>query len=50
MADSFERSSSGFGCFLRTLATHTEMTNEWLKQQGWLSVRDLWMKVQGFAS
>jgi RNA-directed DNA polymerase len=43
-------SRKGYWRLARTLATHTGMTNEWLKQQGWLSVRDLWMKVQGFAS
>jgi RNA-directed DNA polymerase len=31
----------------KTLATQTGMTNEWLKQQGLLSIRQLWMKVQG---
>jgi RNA-directed DNA polymerase len=24
------------------------MTNEWLEQQGLLSIRQLWMKVQGY--
>jgi len=43
-------SRKGYWRLARTLATHTGMSNEWLKQQGWLSVRDLWMKVQGFAS
>ena len=25
------------------------MTNEWLKRQGLISVRDLWMKAHGYA-
>jgi RNA-directed DNA polymerase len=33
----------------RTLATQTGMTNAWLVSQGLLSVRDLWMKVHGYA-
>jgi RNA-directed DNA polymerase len=33
----------------KTLATQTGMTNEWLGQQGLLSIRQLWMKVQGYA-
>jgi len=30
------------------LATQTGMTNEWLEEQGLLSIRNLWMKVQGY--
>jgi hypothetical protein len=33
----------------RTLATQTGMTNDWLAQQGLLSIRDLWMKAQGYS-
>jgi RNA-directed DNA polymerase len=33
----------------RTLVTQTGMTNEWLKRQGPISVRDLWMKAHGHA-
>jgi RNA-directed DNA polymerase len=29
----------------RTLATQTGMTNQWLKDQGLLSVKDLWVKI-----
>lgn len=29
----------------KTLATHTGMTNQWLKDQGLLSVKDLWVKI-----
>jgi RNA-directed DNA polymerase len=29
----------------RTLATQTGMTNQWLKGQGLLSVKDLWVKI-----
>jgi RNA-directed DNA polymerase len=41
-------SRKGYWRLSKTLATHTGMSNLWLKQQGWLSVRDLWMKVQGY--
>jgi RNA-directed DNA polymerase len=41
-------SRKGYWRLSKTLATHTGMSNQWLKQQGWLSVRDLWMKVQGY--
>lgn len=42
-------SRKGYGRLSKTLATHTGMTNEWLEQQGLLSIRSLWMKVQGYA-
>jgi RNA-directed DNA polymerase len=29
----------------RTLATQTGMTNQWLKDQGLLSVKELWVKI-----
>jgi len=32
-----------------TLATQTGMTNERLKTQGLISIRDLWMKAHGYA-
>lgn len=41
-------SRKGYWRLSRTLATQTGMTNEWLAQQGLLSIRDLWMKVQGY--
>jgi RNA-directed DNA polymerase len=41
-------SRKGYWRLSRPLATHTGMSNEWLAQQGWLSIRDLWMKVQGY--
>jgi len=41
-------SSKGYWHLSRTLATQTGMTNEWLKRQGLLSIRDLWMKAQGY--
>jgi len=41
-------SRRGYWHLSRTLATHTGMTNEWLAQQGLLSIRDLWMKAQGY--
>ena len=33
----------------KTLATQSGMTNQWLKNQGLLSIRDLWMKTHGYA-
>jgi RNA-directed DNA polymerase len=33
----------------KTLATQTGMTNKWLESQGLLSVRDLWIKAQGYS-
>jgi RNA-directed DNA polymerase len=41
-------SRKGYWRLSRTLATHTGMSNEWLKRQGLLSIRDLWMKAQGY--
>jgi RNA-directed DNA polymerase len=41
-------SRKGYWRLLKTLATQTGMTNEWL-EQGLLSIRHLWMKVQGYA-
>lgn len=41
-------SRRGYWHLSRTLATQTGMTNEWLAQQGLLSIRDLWMKAQGY--
>jgi len=33
----------------KTLATQSGMTNQWLGQQGLLSIRDLWMQAHGYA-
>ena len=41
-------SRKGYWRLSKTLATQTGMTNEWLKQQGLPSIRELWMKVQGY--
>jgi RNA-directed DNA polymerase len=41
-------SRKGYWRLSKTLATHTGMTNDWLAQQGWLSIRQLWMQVQGY--
>jgi len=41
-------SRKGYWHLSRTLATQTGMTNEWLARQGLLSIRDLWMKAQGY--
>lgn len=32
----------------KTLATQSGMTNDWLKQQGLIGFRDLWIKAQGY--
>ena len=42
-------SSKSYWRLSRTLATQTGMTNDWLKSQGLISVRDLWMKAHGYA-
>lgn len=42
-------SRKGYWRLSKTLATHTGMTNEWLAKHGLLSIRDLWMKAQGYA-
>jgi RNA-directed DNA polymerase len=42
-------SSKSYWHLSRTLATQTGMTIDWLKSQGLLCVRDLWMKAHGYA-
>jgi RNA-directed DNA polymerase len=42
-------SSKSYWHLSRTKATQVAMSNEWLKSQGLISVRDLWMKAQGYA-
>ena len=42
-------SSKSYWHLSRTLATQTGMTNQWLKAQGLISIRDLWMKAHGYA-
>jgi len=42
-------SSKSYWHLSRTLATQTGMTNEWLRSQGLISIRDLWMKAHGYA-
>ena len=42
-------SRKGYWRLSKTLATQTGMMNEWLEQQGLLSIHQLWMKVQGYA-
>jgi len=41
-------SSKSYWHLSRSLATQTGMTNEWLKAQGLVSIRALWMKAQGY--
>lgn len=42
-------SSKSYWHLSRTLALRRGMTNAWLKSQGLISFRDLWMKSQGYA-
>ncbi len=42
-------SSKSYWHLSRTLATQTGMTNDWLKAQGLVSIRSLWMKAHGYA-
>ena len=42
-------SSKGYWHLARTLATQTGMTNDWLRSQGLISIRDLWLKAHGYA-
>jgi len=41
-------SSKSYWRLSKTLATNSGMSNDWLKQQGLISFRDLWMKAQGY--
>lgn len=41
-------SSKGPWHLSRTLATQTGMTNDWLKRQGLISVRDLWLRAHSY--
>jgi len=42
-------SSKSYWHLSRSKATQVGMTNDWLKAQGLVSVRDLWMKSHGYA-
>jgi RNA-directed DNA polymerase len=42
-------SRKGYWHLARTLATQVGMTNEWLKQQGLVSIRELWLKAHGYS-
>ena len=42
-------SSKSYWRLSGSLGTQTDMTNQWLAQQGLISVRDLWMKAPGYA-
>jgi hypothetical protein len=42
-------SSKSYWHLSKTLATQTEMTNDWLTSQGLISVRALWMRAHGYA-
>lgn len=42
-------SSKSYWHLSKTKATQMAMSNDWLKGQGLISVRDLWLKAQGYA-
>lgn len=42
-------SSKSYWHLSRSRATQVGMTNDWLKAQGLVSIRDLWMKAHGYA-
>jgi RNA-directed DNA polymerase len=42
-------SSKSYWHLSRSLATQTGMTNDWLRTQGLVSIRALWMKTHGYA-
>ena len=42
-------SSKSYWHLSRSLGTQTGMTNDWLKGQGLISIRDQWMKAHGYA-
>lgn len=42
-------SSKSYWHLSRSKATQVGMTNEWLKAQGLVSIRDLWLKAHGYA-
>jgi RNA-directed DNA polymerase len=41
-------SRKGYWHLSKTMATQVEMTNEWSKEQGLLSIGDMWKKAQGY--
>jgi hypothetical protein len=41
-------SSKSYWHLARTPATQQRMSNAWLKAQGLISIRDQWMKAQGY--
>jgi len=42
-------SSKSYWHLSRSLGTQTGMTNDWLKHQGLIGIRDQWMKAHGYA-
>ena len=42
-------SSKSYWHLSRSLGTQTGKTNDWLKRQGLISIRDQWMKAHGYA-
>jgi RNA-directed DNA polymerase len=41
-------SSKSYWPLSRSQATQVGMTNDWLKAQGLVSIRELWMKAHGY--
>jgi len=46
--DGFDGSSNSYWQMSRTPVINQAISNAWLKEQGLLSVKDLWCKVQGY--
>ena len=42
-------SSKSYWHLSRSLGTQTGMTDDWLKGQGLIGIRDQWMKAHGYA-
>jgi RNA-directed DNA polymerase len=42
-------SSKSYWHLSRSLGTQTGMTNDWLKGQGLIGIRDHWMSAHGYA-
>ena len=38
-------SRKGYWHLARTLATHSGMTNQWLKEQGLISIKEQWVNI-----
>jgi len=52
LKSAFQRgvSSNSYWHMSRTLVINQAISNAWLKEQGLLSVKDLWCKAQGYTA